>query len=417
MRLLNKPRFLDGAIDIKLNVSTIEDLWHLYNMIVEGDRVIAKTYRKVQKETATGSGSTEKRVMNLEILVETIDFDPLGELRLQGKNQTPNDWVKQNAHHTHSIRVDTPQDIWVKKFEWDAAAQLRLEEACDAEANADTAAIVMDYGIANVCIVTPSVVITKAKIEVSIAKKHKANGNSRDDSITKFFRQIYDAIIANIDFSKIQVALICSPGTIKDEFKTFCTTESSRRLTDAEKALNNALTAAGNKFLTVKVSNAMAHTTAIKEAMDNPMVLKEMAVTRGQEGARVWELFQRLITTEPDRCVYTPQYVCEALHHEAISQLLVSDDVFRSTLISHRRFFNALCEKARQMGIEVFTLTTQHASGEQLSQMGGIAAILKFAVPELDEIEPNQNYLASDRAQDIVREHHTMVKQASTASY
>lgn len=160
----------------------------------------------------------------------------------------------------------------------------------------------------------------------------------------------------------------------------------------------------------------MAYKTAVQEAMNNPAVLKEMDMTKGREGAKMWEVFQRLITTEPDRCVYTPQYVCEALHYEAIDKLLVSDDVFRSTLISHRRFFNALCEKARQMGIDVFVLTTQHASGEQLSQMGGIAAILKFPVHELDEMEPNQNYLASDRAQEIVREHHAMVKQSSTMS-
>lgn len=413
MRLLNHPRFLDGSIEIKLSISTIEDLWHLYNLIVAGDRVVAKTYRKIQKETSTGSGASEKRVMNLEILTENIDFDPLGELRIQGKNQTSTEWVKQNAHHTLSIRVDTPQDIWVKKFEWDAAAQLRLEEACDAEAKADTAAVVLDYGIANVCLVTPSIIITKAKIEVSIAKKHKANGSSRDDSITKFFKQIYEAVLANVDFTKVQVTLICSPGTLRDEFKAFALKESERRLTDAEKALNTAFQ---TKIVCVKVTNAMAHKTALKEAMEDPNVQKEMNLTKGLDGAKVWETFQRLITMEPDRCVYTPQYVCEALHHEAIDKLLVSDDVFRSTLISHRRFFNALCEKARQMGIEVYTLTTQHSSGEQLSQMSGVAAILKFAVPELDEIEPNQNYLASARAQEIVREHHAMVRETSSNS-
>ena len=416
MRLLNKPKFVEGKIDIKLNVSTIEDLWHLYNLIVEGDRVTTKTYRKIQKETATGSGATEKRVLNLEILVETIDFDPLGELRLQGKNQTANEFVKLNSYHTHSIRVETPQDLWVRKFEWDAAAELRLEEACDAEAKADTAAIVLDYGIANVCVITPSIIISKAKIETTIVKKHKANGNARDESITRFFKQIYEAILANIDFSKVQVCLICSPGTIRDEFRAFAQKEADKRLTEAEKVLSAALGAAGNKFLTVKVTNAMAYKTAVQEAMNNPAVLKEMDMTKGREGAKAWEFFQRLITTEPDRCVYTPQYVCEAIHHEAVDRLLVSDDVFRSPLISHRRFFNALCEKARQMGIEVFVLTTQHASGEQLALMGGIAAILKFAVPELDEIEPDNGFLGSDRAQAIVREHHTMVKEGSSVS-
>ena len=38
-------------------------------------------------------------------------------------------------------------------------------------------------------------------------------------------------------------------------------------------------------------------------------------------------------------------------------------------------------------GGTVHVLSSQHPSGQQLAQLGGAAAVLKFAVPELDDID------------------------------
>lgn len=57
-----------------------EDLWHCYNLIREGDRVTATTFRKVARDSGAGSES-EKVRLRLTIAVEGVDFDPEGARR------------------------------------------------------------------------------------------------------------------------------------------------------------------------------------------------------------------------------------------------------------------------------------------------------------------------------------------------
>ncbi len=55
-----------------------EDMWHVYNLVREGDQVTATTFRKVAKDTGTGAES-ERVKMKLTIKVEGVEFDPEGE--------------------------------------------------------------------------------------------------------------------------------------------------------------------------------------------------------------------------------------------------------------------------------------------------------------------------------------------------
>lgn len=55
-----------------------EDMWHVYNLVREGDRVTATTLRKVAREGG-GTGAESERVrIKLTVAVEGVDFDPEG---------------------------------------------------------------------------------------------------------------------------------------------------------------------------------------------------------------------------------------------------------------------------------------------------------------------------------------------------
>ncbi len=54
-----------------------EDLWHAYNLIREGDRVTATTFRKVMRDTGTG-GDSERVKLTLTIQVEGVEYDAEG---------------------------------------------------------------------------------------------------------------------------------------------------------------------------------------------------------------------------------------------------------------------------------------------------------------------------------------------------
>lgn len=55
-----------------------------------------------------------------------------------------------------------------------------LDEACDATKKADLGAIVMQEGIAHVCLVTSSMTLVRAKIEVNIPRKRRGNCTQHD---------------------------------------------------------------------------------------------------------------------------------------------------------------------------------------------------------------------------------------------
>uniref|UniRef100_A0A8R1IIW3 ERF1_1 domain-containing protein n=1 Tax=Caenorhabditis japonica TaxID=281687 RepID=A0A8R1IIW3_CAEJA len=139
-----------------------EDMWHIYNLIRVGDVIKASTIRKVVSETSTGTTSSQRVHTMLTIQVESVDFDPgAQELHLKGRNIEENDIVKMGAYHT--IDLEPNRKFTLQKTEWDSIDLERLNLALDPAQAADVAAVVLHEGLANVCLITPAMTLTRAK--------------------------------------------------------------------------------------------------------------------------------------------------------------------------------------------------------------------------------------------------------------
>ena len=65
----------------------------------------------------------------------------------------------------HTIDVEPQRKFTLTKPDgWDSVALDRVDEACDAARTADLAAIVMQEGLANICLVTSSMTVQKQKV-------------------------------------------------------------------------------------------------------------------------------------------------------------------------------------------------------------------------------------------------------------
>ena len=85
------------------------------------------------------------------------------QLRLKGRNIEENQYVKMGAYHT--IDLETQRKFTLTKHDgWDSVALDRVDQACDAARTADLAAIVMQEGLANICLVTSSMTLNKQKV-------------------------------------------------------------------------------------------------------------------------------------------------------------------------------------------------------------------------------------------------------------
>lgn len=103
MKLVHK--YIDrGSGHVTLVPEYPEDMWHLYNLIREGDNVQSTTIRKVQTESATGSSTSSRVRTTLKINVENIDLDTMGGmLRLKGKNIEENQYVKVSERRFRKV--------------------------------------------------------------------------------------------------------------------------------------------------------------------------------------------------------------------------------------------------------------------------------------------------------------------------
>jgi len=70
---------------------------------------------------------------------------------------------------------------------------------------------------------------------------------------------------------------------------------------------------------------------------------------------------------------------------QAVEILLISDKLFRCQDIALRKEYVELVENVKDSGGDVKIFSSLHVSGEQLDQLTGIAALLRFPMPELED--------------------------------
>jgi protein pelota len=366
----------DGSGSIMLRPETPEDLWHSYNLLQRGDMVRCTTVRKVVKESNTGSTTSSKKRLMLTIQVKKVDFDPDAlEVRLSGTVQSENELVRMGSHHTLTLELN--QNFSIEKECWDVIYLDLIEEAVNPDRQAEIAAVVMHMGLAHVCLVTGALTITKARIDVNIPKK-RTGSSANAKSITKFFEAVYQAILRHVDFQKVKVVLIGSPGYVKDDFFQFMKQESVRR---EDRAYIENL----SKFVLVRASNG--HKYALEEVFADPNIMQRMNDTKVAKEVEVLHKFMRMMDIDPDRAYYGFAHVQKAQEQQAVDSLLVTDELFRSSNVKTRRQYVDLVENVRANGGNVYVLSTMHVSGQQLHQVSGVAAILRYPLPDLDELE------------------------------
>lgn len=152
----------------------------------------------------------------------------------------------------HTLDLEQNRKFTLQKLEWDSVARDRVEMACDVNQSADVAAVIMQEGLANICLITSSMTLVRSKIEVSIPRKRKGNVQQHEKGLAKFYEAVMQAILRHINFAVVKCILIGSPGFVKDQFFDYMVQHSVR--TDNKTILENK-----GKFLLVHSSSGFKH--------------------------------------------------------------------------------------------------------------------------------------------------------------
>ncbi|XP_060529067.1 protein pelota [Cylas formicarius] len=375
MKLVHKDIDKVGEGYVTLIPEDPEDMWHAYNLISEGDSVKSSTIRKVQNESSTGSSTSNRVRTMLRISVESIDFDTKGcMLRLKGRNIEENQYVKMGAYHTLDLELN--RKFTLCKNEWDSVALDRIEMACDPAKSAEVAAVIMQEGLAYICLITSSMTIVRAKIDVTIPRKRKGFVQQHEKGLTKFYDNLMQAILRHIDFEVIKCVLVASPGFVRDQFFEYMFQMAIK--TDNKILLENK-----SKFMLVHSSSGFKH--SLKEVLQDPAVINKISDTKAAGEVKALQNFYTMLQCEASKAFYGKRHVEKANEAQAVETLLISDSLFRCQDVKLRKQYVNLVDSVRESGGDVKIFSSMHVSGEQLEQLSGVAAILRFPMPELED--------------------------------
>lgn len=358
-----------------------EDMWHAYNLIREGDVVTATTFRKIARDSGAGSES-ERIKLKLSVQVEGIEYDGEGhQIRLKGRNLTENEHVKLGAYHT--IELDLQRAFTLHKERWDSLDIERIKQCSDPAASADLAVLLISEGLAHLCLVGRTCTLTRAKIEVNLPRKRGAAAAGYDKALDTFHQRVFNAIVRHVDWDIVKCLVIAGPGFAKDSFREYLDLEAQRK--EIRTLILNR-----SKMVLAQASSAYKH--AIKEVLASPGVAAQIKDTKAaQETAALLE-FMTMLGNDPARAFYGPGHVRAAHELGAIQTLLISDSLFRTADAQMRQRYAGLVEEVEAGGGKAYIFSGAHASGEQLNQLTGVAAVLRFPLPELEDQEFDEGH-------------------------
>ncbi|KAI9328170.1 eRF1 domain 1-domain-containing protein [Obelidium mucronatum] len=348
----------DGSGFVTLIAEEQEDMWHAYNLVLAGDSLKGSTIRRVVTETATGSTDKSSVRLTLTIAVETVEFDTQAcVMRVNGRNIVENKYVKLGGYHTLDLEMHKP--FTITKESWDLIALDRIQLACDVAARADIAAILLEEGLATLCLVTASMTLVRGRVELNVPRKRKGS-TGHEKGMKRFFEHCFQAILKNVDFNVIKVLIVASPGFYKDQLYEHMKQQAIQ--TENKQFLQFL-----PKLLLIHCSSGQKH--ALGEALADPGVQSKLEDTKFAVEVRALAKFFEMLARDPDRAFYGFRHVELAAEKGAINTLLLSDDLFRSNDIATRRKYIALVEHVKSLGANVMILSSLHTSGEQLKNL------------------------------------------------
>ncbi|OCK83940.1 hypothetical protein K432DRAFT_379011 [Lepidopterella palustris CBS 459.81] len=380
----------DGSGFATLLPEEPEDMWHAYNLIQPNDLLRARAMRRITKESDSGSVASTRIAMDLTIRVTSTDFDVgSGQLHVAGKVAVESEYVKLGSFHT--LDLELQRKFTIEKADgWDSVAVEMLKEAIDTTKRAQVWAVVMQEGLANICLITEHQTILRQKVEVPIPRKRKGGLDGHEKALDKFFSTLLSTLLRHLDLpaqtTPYKPLLLASPGFIAESFKSYIHAYATR-------TTNKPLLTLLPSILVAHSSSGHQH--ALAEVLSDKTVLSKLSDTKYARETALMDRFFELLRKDDGRAWYGPREVERAVEKGGVGRgggvLLISNALFRAQNVVDRKRWVGLVDRVREVeGGEVRVLSSLHESGKRLEGLGNVAAILTFPLEDLDEADENE---------------------------
>ncbi|UCE74343.1 MAG: mRNA surveillance protein pelota [Methanomassiliicoccales archaeon] len=335
--------------EIKLLMESMDDLWHLFNIIEKKDMVYATTQRREERKTdKLRPERGKKRTMRLGVEVEDIEFHEFSDrLRVHGIiKEGP-----QDLGSYHTFNFTEGDRVNIVKETWQGHHLKRIDEAVAATKQPMVLFLTMDYDEAEFAFLRQSGVQQVARLtSQGTGKRYKKS----DGHKKKFYQEVL-AILEGL-MSSATPLIILGPGFAKEEFMNF------GKSLKPDLFSNCALQGTGQ--------GGMA---GVHEALKEGIAPKILSNTRvAFETTVVEELLSEI--SKEGNYAYGHKEVENAILAGAVKTLLVTDKLVRGKKVDE------LLKKASEKKSEVVIINALHDSGKKLEALGGLGAVLRYRI-------------------------------------
>jgi protein pelota len=353
MRIVQRGHGAEGRDRVTLVPETVDDLWHLSHVLEPGDLVEGDTTRRIQRnDDQMRDTGGEREHIHVTIEVADVEFARFANrLRVGGVIESCSREDQLGLHHT--LNVETHEEITIEKH-LKPDQRDRLEEAAEATDAPDVAIVTVEEGEAYIHTVQQYGTDEYATFTGPTGKGEYAQPRQR------LFEELGSAL-QHVDAEAIVLA---GPGFTKRDAQDYFEEEFPDV---AEKIATTVDTsAAGDRGV-----HEVLKRGAVEEVQDQTRIARESEL--------IDELTERMATGT--KATYGIEETAEAAEFGAVETLLVVDDRLRQERQGEGdwgRDANEIIESVEQKGGDVVVFSSDFAPGEQLENLGGIAALLRY---------------------------------------
>ena len=344
---------------VKVLPESLDDLWHLYNIILEKDEVHAQTTREMKVEERYARPKRGKRVrVFLGVKVEKVLWDRiLNRLRVHGiVCEAPEKIDVKGSHHTISVTVNKP--ITIVKTEWPKHHIDRLKRASKVTA---APIIITSIDDEEYCVAVLRQYGVDVKTEERTRLPGKLEAEKRSKAVGEFFKRALKSL-REAWISLRSPIVIIGPGFMKKDFVKY---------------VKNAALDVANAIIDVKGVNS-GGVGGIHEALRSGVLTKALKHMRIAEETKVMEEVLERLGKGIGDVTYGFTEVERASVYGAVERLLVADTTLRESPDEKRKALEKIMREAEEKGGQITVISTEHEAGTQLLSLGGVAALLRF---------------------------------------
>jgi protein pelota len=365
MKLRRYKKFLKenekGKKGIKLNLrpESLDDLWHIFNIVTKGDEVQARTTRLVKTDSEDARPTKGKRIpIVLRIKVEDIHFDTDTE-RLSIRGIIVDAPEKLNAKGSyHSIHVKINNEISVIKERWMKHHIERLEKATHVEIQP---IVVVALDDSEFCIA----ILRQYGFDIKLDYGRSLPGKRETERRTKVLNEtlkLLDKILSEVWRKEKGPIVIVGPGYMKDVLKNY--------LKERNPELANAI----SKVATVSNPGI----AGLNEALRSGTLSQVSAEIRADIETGYVEEALKSLGQEKTDVTYGEKETRIAAELGAVRHLLITDVTIRKMEETVDSTIEDLLKSVEKKGGKITVISSRHEGGKKLLGLGGIIALLRF---------------------------------------